>query len=91
MGESRRGSLRGGINRDKTRRIKTDFVKKRFVFVTFEPACIRTPGGKRDFYVLQKVQPISEAHPATYSVGTGLFPWLKRPGLHVGHSLPTCS
>ena len=28
------------------------------------------------------------AYPASYTVGTGSFPWVKRPGLGVGHPPP---
>ena len=36
------------------------------------------------------VQTGSEAHPASYTMGTGTFPGIKRPGSGVDHPLP-CS
>jgi len=31
----------------------------------------------------------SEAHPASYTMGSGSFPWVKRPGRGVGHRPPS--
>jgi hypothetical protein len=44
------------------------------------------PGGGRDF---APVQTGSEAHPASYTMGTGSFPGVKRPERGVDHLPPS--
>ena len=41
---------------------------------------VRIPLGARDFSLLQIVRTGSGAHPASYTMGTGSFPGVKRPG-----------
>jgi hypothetical protein len=36
---------------------------------------VRTPAGTRDFLISKTIWTISRAHPASYSMGTGVLPW----------------
>jgi hypothetical protein len=47
---------------------------------------VRIPVGVREFYLFQNVPNVFGAHPAVYSVNTGVFPEVKRPGRDVNHS-----
>jgi hypothetical protein len=46
------------------------------------------PAGARDFSLLQNAENGCGAHPSFYSMGTGFFPGLKRPGSEVDQSPP---
>jgi hypothetical protein len=51
---------------------------------------VRLPAEARDSSLLQTVQTGSEAHPASYSIGTGaLSLWIKRSGREADHSSPS--
>ena len=45
------------------------------------------PGGGRDFSATVQTGP--GTHPASYTMGTGSFPGVKRPGSGVDHSPPS--
>ena len=49
------------------------------------------PGSKRRFVSFQipSVQPSPEAHPASYTMGTGIFPGVKRPERGIDHTPPS--
>jgi len=47
---------------------------------------VRGEGGAR---FTARVQPGPEAHPASYTMGTGSFPEVKRPGRGVDHPPPS--
>ena len=47
---------------------------------------VRIPVGAKDFSLLEIVQTVCGAHPASYSMRTYVsYPWVTRPGREAGH------
>jgi len=67
-------------------------VRTQFSYVTGDDPGVRieSPQGKGIFSLLQNFQTVSGAHPASYSMGTGVFSrGVERLGREVDHSHPS--